>query len=122
VKEDILVTPEVKALQGLAETIVVKAIQARGVQAQAAFIEGGGPVGHLVKGFWDGQDIMNQDAKGLLDGQFEALILLDVGGDEVGDFKFLEISLDDGMGLDHEFAQREAFSPTGLSNHDRIGA
>lgn len=82
VKEDILVPAPVEVLQGLADAIVSNAGDLGAIQPQAALIQRHQPGGDFVHGLGSGQDIVDQDAKGLLDGQLDPVILLDVGGDE----------------------------------------
>jgi len=60
---------------------------------------------------------MDQDTEGLLDRQFEPVVLLDIGGDEFSNFEFFDIDLNDGMGLDYELSQHDTFAQSWLSDH-----
>src|ERR1019366_7561407 len=75
VKEDILVPAPVEALQGVTDAIVSNAGDLGAIQPQAALIQWREPGGDLVHRLGRGQDIVDQDAKGLLDGQLDPWVL-----------------------------------------------
>jgi hypothetical protein len=67
----------------LADAIVLNALGFGGIQPQAVLIERGHPSGDLIHRHGSGQNIVDQDAEGLLDGQLDPVVLLDIGADEL---------------------------------------
>ena len=75
VKKDVFVPALIKALQRLANTIIVNALDVRAIQTEGVFVQRRQPGGDLVHRRGRGQNIVDQNAEALLNGQLDPLVL-----------------------------------------------